>query len=238
MMRAAWLAVVACVSMLAASAFAQDAALGAPQPDRTVRDAEFGVRARHLGLERRVVMLQWQRVPGGYARTWSEALIDSSGFDPGHRNPSSFPLGSRRWIARTVTIDGKPLDPAVLPALGIWRGFRPSFNALPANLAATFQPEGDGLGSADNPLDPQVGDLRIQWRDLELPPLDDRLVLRDGRWQLLPGMAARAAPLAGPANVSPPAPAPARWPWVVGLLLAALAAGIWWKRRTPSRPMR
>ena len=234
MMRAAWLAVVACVSMLAASAFAQDAALGAPQPDRTVRDTEFGVRARHLGLERRVMMLQWQRGPGGYARTWSEALIDSSGFDPGHRNPSSFPLGSRRWIARTVTIDGKPLDPAVLPALGIWRDFRPSFNALPANLAATFQPEGDGLGSADNPLDPQVGDLRIQWRDLELPPLDDRLALRDGRWQLLPESA--ATPPVKAASAPPPAASAARWPWWLGgLLLAVLVAGAWWKHRTSSQ---
>jgi ABC-type proline/glycine betaine transport system substrate-binding protein len=50
MMRAAWLAAVACASMLAGSAFAQDAPLGAPQPDRTVRDAEFGVRDIHLVL--------------------------------------------------------------------------------------------------------------------------------------------------------------------------------------------
>ena len=235
MKRAAWLAVVACVSMLAGSAFAQDAALGAPQPDRTVRDAEFGVRARHLGLERRVMMLQWQRAPGGYARTWSEALIDSSGFDPGHRNPTAFPLQSRRWIARTVTIDGKPLDPAVLPAFGIWRDFRPSFNALPANLAATFQPEGDGLGSADNPLDPQVGDLRIH---RARPPWHAGLVLRGGGWLGRRDSAARAAPPAGSARVPAPAPPPARWPWVVGLLLAGLAAGLWWPRRTPAQPTR
>ena len=241
MMRAAWLAAVACASMLAGSAFAQDAPLGAPQPDRTVRDPEFGVRARHLGLERRVAMLQWQRAPGGYARAWSEALVDSAGFDPGHRNPPTFPLQSRRWIARTVTIDGKPVDPQVLAALGVWRDFRPSFNALPANLAATFQPEGDGLGSADNPLDPQVGDLRIQWRDLQLPPLDDRLVLRDGRWQLAPAAKADAPePLADAAGHQPPAPVPTRWPWLVGVLLLAVLVGgrMWWKRRTPSRPPR
>jgi hypothetical protein len=237
MIRAAWSAAIACLLLLpAGGARAQDAS-AAPQPDHTVRDPEFGVRARHLGLERRVTMLQWQHASGRYARTWSEALIDSSGFDPAHRNPITFPLQSRRWIARSVTIDGKPLDPAVLAALGIWRDFRPSFNALPANLAATFQPEGDGLGSADNPLDPQVGDLRIQWRDLELPRLDDRLVLRDGRWQLLPAPA--SIPLAADTTrAPPPAPAP-RWPWLVaGLLLAAIAALSWWRLRTSSRPPR
>ena len=240
-MRAAWLAAIGCVLLLVGAAFAQDAPLGAPQPDRTVRDPEFGVRARHLGLERRVTMLQWQRVPGGYARAWSEGLVDSADFDPGHRNPSAFPIGSRRWIARSVTVDGKPLDPAVLMALGVWRDFRPSFNALPANLAATFQPEGDGLGSADNPLDPQVGDLRIRWRDLELPPLDDRLVLRDGRWQLLPGSPAGDAPgPTEPSRMPPPPPAPARWPWLLGglVLLAVLAVGFWWKRRASTRRTR
>ena len=232
MRRAAWLAATACLSLLAAGAFAQDAPLGAPQPDRTVRDPEFGVRARHLGLERRVTMLQWQRAASGYARVWSEELVDSSGFDASHRNPAAFPLQSKRWVARSVTVDGKPLDATVLPALGIWRDFRPSFNALPANLAATFQPEGDGLGSADNPLDPQVGDLRIRWRDLDLPPLDDRLVLRDGRWQLSP--AAPAGDVQGRADPSaaPPVPAPARWPWLFALLLLALVAvGLWLKRR-------
>jgi Transmembrane protein 43 len=239
MMRAAWLAATACLSLLAGGVFAEGAPLGAPQPDRTVRDPEFGVRARHLGLERRVTMLQWQRGPTGYTRVWSEALVDSSASDPAHRNPTAFPLNSRRWLARTVTIDGKPLDPAVLPALGIWRDFRPSFNALPANLAATFQPEGDGLGSADNPLDPQVGDLRIQWRDLELPPLDDRLVLRDGRWQLSPAASSADTASAADPSVVPLAPAPVRWPWLAGgLLLALVAVGIWWKRRASSRSPR
>src|SRR3546814_4944058 len=51
-------------------------------------------------------------------------------------------------------------------------------------MSATFQPEGDGLGSAENPLAPEVGDLRITWRDFKLPPLADRLELRDGKWTL------------------------------------------------------
>ena len=186
-MRQAVLRIVysAAICAFAAAALAQDDAPGVPQPDRSVRDPEFGVVARHYGLERRVEMLQWQRAAKGYAEAWSELPIDSTGFPDGHRNPGAFPLQSRRWTAAAITIDGKPLDQAVVRELGEWRVFRPSFSALPANLAATFQPEGDGLGSADNPLDPHVGDLRIHWRELVLPPLDDRIALRDGRWQLV-----------------------------------------------------
>lgn len=203
MMRVQWLAVL--LAMVAATrpgivlAQAVDSAddervrqaSAAPQPDKTVRDPEFGVAARHLGLQRRVEMYQWQAVGQGYVRTWSEQPLDSSGFSPGHDNPP-FPLQGKRWRVDSVSVDGRPLDATVLDTLGRWRDFRPSFNALPGNLAATFQPQGDGLGSAENPLDPQIGDLRISWRDLVLPPLQDRIVLRAGRWQLAPIAVANA----------------------------------------------
>ena len=122
------------------------------------------------------------------------------------------PSQSRRVPAAEPALDAprkspstaSRVDPAVLRQLGEWRAFRPSFSALPANLAATFQPEGDGLGSADNPLDPHVGDLRIHWRELVLPALDDRLVLRDGRWRLTPAAQADAPkPLADATVPSP-----------------------------------
>jgi len=172
--------------LFAGGAYAQDAPvepIDAPQPDKSVRDAEFGVVARHYGLERLVEMYQWRASGQGYAKAWSERSIDSTGFAPGHANPA-FPLQGRRWLAKSISIDGKPLDAEVLAALGQWRDFRPGFSSLPGNLAVTFQPEGDGLGSAENPLDPQIGDLRIRWRELVLPSLQDRVVLRDGRWRL------------------------------------------------------
>jgi hypothetical protein len=159
-------------------------ATATPQPAATVRDPDFGVAARHFGLERQVEMFQWQlRGDGGYERAWSEAPLDSAGFAPGHDNPS-FPLQSRRWIAGEVSVDGVPLDPAVLSTLGRWMPFRPGFSALPGNLAATFQPQGDGLGTAENPAAPQVGDLRIHWRELRLPPLAGRIELDGGHWRL------------------------------------------------------
>lgn len=180
------LAIAACLAATAATAIAQDAApdpSATPQPAATVRDPDFGVAARHFGLEREVEMFQWRRRGDGYDRAWSVDAQDSTGFAPGHDNPP-FPLGSRRWVADAVSVDGMPIDGAVLAALGRWTPFRPSFSALPGNLAATFQPQGDGLGTAENPVAPQVGDLRIHWRELRLPPLGDRIELRAGRWRL------------------------------------------------------
>ncbi|HVR82634.1 MAG TPA: TMEM43 family protein [Luteimonas sp.] len=224
-MRRWWCA--AALLVFAGSALAQDESIDAPQPDKSVRDAEFGVVARHFGLERQVEMYQWRPVGQGPATAWSAQPFDSTGFPPGHANPP-FPLHGRRWLARSVSIDDKPLDAEVIASLGQWRDFRPSFAALPGNLAATFQPEGDGLGSAENPLDPQIGDLRIRWRELILPPLQGRIALRGGRWRLLAGKPATAsAPDASDTAVD--TARPRRAPWLFGsgvvvVLLAAIAA--------------
>lgn len=207
---------------------AQEKPQGEPVTDVDVRDAEFGVSARHFGLERRVAMLQWQAVGDGHALVWSEEPIDSHGFPDGKANPADIPLPGKQWIA-PITIDGKPVAPEVIERLGQWRGFRPNFSALPGNLAATFQPEGDGLGSADNPLDPQVGDLRIDWRELTLPPLADKVELREGRWVLARGTEADAT-----TDAAATSPTPARGPWLLGggaLLLALLGFAFFRRRR-------
>jgi hypothetical protein len=223
-MRARWLAgallaLAAMAAMAMQPAAAQAAPQGLPVTDEVVRDAEFGVTARHFGLERRVAMYQWARRGTGYARVWSEAPIDSSGFDPGHANPR-FPLEAARWLA-PVAIDGRPLDEEAMRRVGEWRVFRPNFSALPGNLAATFQPEGDGLGSAENPLAPEVGDLRIHWRELVLPPLEGRVELRDGRWRLRTGADREARVDA----VDPPTPW-RWWPWALALIGVLLGLGL------------
>jgi hypothetical protein len=205
MMRCRWLASLTLAVICVGCANAQEEPLGAPQPDQSLRDPEFGVIARHIGLERDVLMLQWQSTSHGYVRMWSDVTIDSSTFAPGHVNPVQLPLQRRRWLATRVTVDGKPLEPAVIAALGQWHAFRPSFSSLPGNLAATFQPEGNGLGTADDPMNPRVGDLRVLWRDLVLPPLDGLIVLQNGRWHLV---AAKPAPVS----------ATGRWTQVPGML--------------------
>ena len=230
-MKFPWRVLVAVLLLLAtAAAWAQE---GEAVSDEVVRDREFGVSARHFGLERRVSMYQWRAKDGGYEQVWSESPIDSSGYAPGHENPP-FPLRGRRWLADHVTLDDKPLDRSVIEQFGQWRLFRPSFSALPGNLAATFQPEGDGLGSAENPLDPQVGDLRIHWRELVLPPLQGRVVLERGAWRLAPVPA--TAPLPD-ARTAPDTPSTSRLPWLLGgslVLLVALFALR--RRRRQDRP--
>ena len=166
--------------------------LGEPRSGKRLLDRDFGVETREFGLDRRVEMYQWRSVGEGYERVWNAAPIDSSKFSAGHVNPSRLPLENKRWWADAATLDGKPIRPDVLRAVGEWRLFRPNFSRLPANLAATFQPEGDGLGSAENPLDPQIGDLRVSWRELRLPPLEGKLELREGSWRLRPEAAAAA----------------------------------------------
>lgn len=196
---------------------------GKPEAGPRLVDIDFGVRTRQFGLDRQVEMYQWQASGDGFRRVWNPARIESAGFPPGYENPP-LPIAGQRWWSRAASLDGHPVAPGVLQAIGEWRVFRPSFSRLPANLAATFQPEGDGLGSAENPLEPRIGDLRLTWRELHLPPLPGRVELRNGVWQLsaqTETAAMNAAPLPPAVDVPGDDWAWLRfWPWVLGVLVA------------------
>lgn len=197
----------------------------APQADGELRDPVFGVHGPEFGLARHVEMYQWVPREGGHARGWSESPLDGGDADGAHANPP-FPLESRRWLPDEITVDGYPLSAEVLERFGTWREFRPAFSALPGNLSATFQPEGDGLGSAENPLAPEVGDLRIHWRERVLPPLAGRIEVRDGAWRLRVDTA--ADPVGEPAGGGV-----LGWLPIVagGLLLLVLAVALGRRRR-------
>ncbi|MEG3790012.1 TMEM43 family protein [Lysobacter sp. CCNWLW3] len=208
--------------------------VGEPTTAGILRDREFGVSSRRFGLDRRVEMYQWRATPTGYERVWNAAPIDSQGYAPGHQNPPTLPLENRRWWSESASLDGRPIDSGVLHALGEWRVFRPNFSRLPANLAATFQPEGDGLGSAENPLDPQIGDLRVSWRELQLPPLEGKVELVDGRWRMSAATAAaalNAAPVPAPVAAPEAEGAHRLWPWFGGAALVIAIALVARRRR-------
>lgn len=215
---------------------AQEAPVPVPQPGRVIRDPDFRVETRQFGLDRRVEMLQWRREGAGYQPVWNAAPIDSGEFDAAHRNPGELPIGSERWWSTDATLNGKPLAPDVLRTLGEWREFRPSYRRLPANLAATFQPDGDGLSSSENPLDPQIGDLRVTWRELVLPPLLGKVELRDGVWQ---PVAAAVLPAPPPPSEEPLEPideaGTVPWHWWLwgtgGLVGLALVSLVTFRRR-------
>ena len=160
----------------------------------------------------------------------SSEPIDSSAYAPAYRNPGEFPLQARYWIAGDARLGGKPIDDDVLKEFGRWRDFRPGFSALPANLAATFQPEGDGLGTADNPLEPQVGDLRVHWRVLELPPLAGKVALQGGVW--IPASDAVAVVASSDTVTDGTSAKPARWWWWLVAVVVLLIGGAWWWRRS------
>lgn len=146
-------------------------------------DPAFGVRARALGLERTVEMLQWQRRPdGGYATQWRDHPVPDDGHDPAHRNPSWPEFRSERWFNESAVLDGRSVDPALLAGLGGWEPLAIDHALLPANLAVVFQPDGEGLSSSADPGAPEVGDLRLRWRMLPEGPVHGRAVERDGRW--------------------------------------------------------
>ncbi len=216
---AARAAALACLLAFPAAQACADEAGGEPP-----RDPDFGVVARGaIGLERRVAMYQWRRDGDGYRKDWSERAIDSTAFVPGHENPPGIPLQQRRWVPANVTLGGYPVAPEAVDALSRWEPLRPDFSALPGNLSATFQPEGDGLGSAANPVHPTVGDLRVTWRALRMQAGQDALVLRDGRWELDESAVARRAQAAGDARQPRTS-----YAWLVlGALAAALCAGAW-----------
>ncbi|MHB8911657.1 MAG: TMEM43 family protein [Lysobacter sp.] len=239
-LKRAWVVVLMLPVLLlgATGVFAQPVREGVPQPGKSPRDTEFGVGTRQFGLEREVEMYQWRASDDGYQTVWNSARIDSSQFAPGHENPPVVPLDSRRWWAEGSTLDGHPIDPKVLHGLGSWQRFRPDFSRLPANLAASFQPEGDGLGSSENPLAPQVGDVRVHWRELLLPSLVGKLELRDGVWRLTPEAAVAPASLQPAIEIPDVAEIRLReWlPWLAAAV--AVLAGLWLllrRRRRVSR---
>ena len=229
-------AALALLLALAGGAHAQESVQpqGQPVSAHPPRDAVFGVTARGFGLQRQVEMLQWQRSGRDYRKEWSAQPVDSSGFPRAYRNPAYFPIETRYWIAADTMLDGKNVDDDVLKEFGEWHDFRPGFSALPANLAATFQPEGDGLGTADNPLDPQVGDLRVHWRALELPPLAGKVALQGGVW--IPASDAVAAGVVASSDTVTDAASakPDRWLWWLAVAVVLAVGGAWWLRRRRS----
>lgn len=222
--------------LLALAGGAQDATQpqGQPTTAHPPRDSAFGVTARGFGLQRQVEMLQWRRFGPGYRKEWSEQTIDSAGYAKDYRNPAAFPIETRYWIAEDATLDGKAIDDDVLKEFGEWRDFRPGFSALPANFAATFQPEGDGLGTADNPLDPQIGDLRVHWRELELPPLRGKVALQGGVWIPASDAVPENVVAASDTVADATSAKPNRWILWLAVSVVLAIGGAWWLRRRRS----
>ncbi len=218
--------------LTAAPALASDAL---PEPVGVARDADFGVGSHHFALQRRVWMWQWQTTPAGVQGSWSEQLLPSP--DATHRNPARWPLPAQEWQVQEMRLAGQPIAEGAVRALGAWHALRPSFDALSPNMAATFQPEGDGLGTADDPQHPAIGDLHVAWREWRLPPLAGRVQLDGNEWRLRP--AAGITPAVAVADTPAPNASSRHLAWLLGAGagagVAVLALALLLRRRTRSR---
>ncbi|MFC4728139.1 hypothetical protein [Coralloluteibacterium thermophilus] len=202
------------LALAAAGAQAQPAPEAVPQAAEPLRDEDFGVESRGLELERQVEMYRWRREGEGHVAAWVAGPVDADAPDPDHPNPP-LPVAPERWRAPALTLDGHPL-PRELVADLRWQPVEPARIRLPPNMAASFQPDAEGLTTVDGA--PRIGDLRLRWRE-RVGRAATGLTLVDGRW----AQAGAASPSpAAPAPAAEPAPGgepPPRGYWAVALLL-------------------
>ena len=206
---------------------------GLARYDQILKDQQFGVVSRESGLRRQVSMLQWEKIGNVYRQVWKETLVDSSAYDELHRNPEAMPLANQQWDAK-ASLNGVQLSTDIIETLGTWKSFRPNFSALPGNMSATFQPEGEGLGTAENPTQPEVGDLRIVWSQRVLPEMTGKLRLVNGAWVMNPISKPAAKPDSNITTTNTATESNSRWLyfWLgVGLMLIALIARILLRRK-------
>ena len=212
-----------------------------------VTDPDFGIHAHALGLERRVEMLQWRKVnfpvPPHDEQAWVAGRVDANGFDATHRNPGDLPFNGARWWSADPKLDGHPVSTDVLAALDVstpnaWTPLKPDLSQLPTNLAVSFQPDGDWLSTSQDPMHPQVGDVRVRWHVIAHASAPTGTLLIAGRWELLAVKEATAPP---PSATTTPSSTDAHgwmqrlfgdhlmWLFVAGLVLALVL--LIWKRR-------
>ena len=135
----------------------------------------------------------------------------------------------------TARLNGQPVEP---PPEAPPRRYSSYFRRFtPAERRRAVGGMGNVLREMLLPLGPYAtfGDLplptrgQFAWRELVLPPLQDRIMLRDGRWRLLADQPAPAADAEATSAPAQAAPKPRRAPWLFGggalvVLIAALAA--------------
>ena len=166
---------------------------GRADTEQTLTDPDFGVSARAIKLRRRVEMYQWQessrseenKKTGGstettttytYDRIWSSSVIDSDHFkkEEGHYNPGSMTFQSHELVADTVRLGSFTLSASLKGMINIYTDLAPGEDALPANPGNSVQRQGNGFYIGDNPNDPDIGDLRVQFS--EVRPTDVSII--------------------------------------------------------------
>ena len=165
-----------------------------------MRDREFGVSARHFGLERRVEMYQW-RATRRRLRAGLERGADR--FDAASRrattNPDAFPLREPALVGRSRSRStASRWIRSVIEQLGAWRVFRPNFSRLAGQPRRDVPARRRWPGQRRESAGPADRRPAHPLARTDAAAAADRIVLRDGRWQLLPNAAPDALPAIAP----------------------------------------
>lgn len=152
--------------------------VGTATSSENLRDDFFGIEINALKFRRKVEMYQWEEISetttvnklgGGtetttnyrYEKIWSEKSISSSSFKDAaaHGNPKEFPLASKESEAGAVKLGAFRLSSPLSAKLS---RFEPV--PLPEELPEGHTIQNDFIYRSADPMNPQVGDLRITLR--------------------------------------------------------------------------
>lgn len=145
----------------------------------TVGDAQFGIEAKALLLNRKVEMYQWkedqsstssEKIGGTeettttftYSKDWATTAIDSSNFQQptGHQNPGELPYEQGELVASNATVGDFKLNESIIKKIG---------NAQSVSVADA---DVSGISGAKingnyiyigDPANPKVGDVRVSF---------------------------------------------------------------------------
>jgi hypothetical protein len=157
-------------------------------------DQIFGVNSQAIKLMRIAEMYQWQqethseekkKLGGGtettttytYNKIWTDKLISTDSFKKpeGHQNPTQMEFLSQEKVAGNVTVGAFTLSPSLVLKMTEYTPIilGPDYQ-LPEALAGQAQVVSDTIYLGYDPTTPQVGDMRISFR--EVIPMDISLV--------------------------------------------------------------
>lgn len=166
---------------------------GQATTDAVLTDPDLAISAPGIRLERQVEMYQWEedqhsetreKLGGGtetvttytYKQNWSSRAIDSAHFKKpdGHGNPGQMPLGARTFQADEVHVGAFRLSSGLIAKIG---GARPltldgAGDDVPQSVAGLpTQVSGTTIYAGNDPSNPAIGDLRIDYRIVEPGPI-------------------------------------------------------------------
>jgi len=152
-----------------------------------LRDLDFGIEAKDaVRLYRRAEMFQWQetkntetrdRLGGGsetvttwdYQKIWAPGQINSSNFHKAenYRNPGN-PVVEKRWVAQDARLGAYGISASWLEKLG---GFQIIDLGPSWQPPAPFRRVNNWSYVANDPQNPAIGDVRVQFEQVPAGPI-------------------------------------------------------------------